>query len=116
MLISEHADFQQIQESLRMVWSHLTANAGKRGQGQLTGSVALAMNAADRLSRKPVDNVEALNASLSDAADALDQVVQWMNDHALPILGDDCDGGNSLSAGLEMKAGEIRDLLKAGEQ
>src|SRR5574343_1111349 len=112
MLISEHADFQEIKEALEFVWEYLTANGGRKGQGQVTGRVALAMNAAKRLEGKPVENVEALNASLSDAADALDQVVQWMNDHALPILGDDSDGGNSLSAGLEHKAEEIRDLLK----
>ncbi len=51
---------------------------------------------------------------LRDAADALDEVTQWMDEHALPILNktDDSDGGNSLSAGLAVKAEEIRDHVR----
>lgn len=59
--------------------------------------------------------IDQLEESLSDAADAIDQVVVWMNGYAIPAIDPErcgeCDGGNSLAAGLEMKAEEIRDLL-----
>lgn len=117
MLISEHADFQTIKETLLFLAKYERMKAEKKDPlpDQLASSIAGACRAMDRLSRKPIEGSEALTVSLSDAADAIDQVVQWMNDYALPRLGDDSDGGNSLSAGLEMKAEEIRDLLKASK-
>lgn len=58
--------------------------------------------------------MDELIESLKDAADAFDQVTQWMDDIALPVLNvdDSADGGNSLCEGLKMKAWEIRELLK----
>jgi len=70
------------------------------------------------MAKKPKRLDEETEMIMSDAADALDQVVQWMENFAIPMIvklseDDDVDGGNSLAAGLTMKADEIRDFLKA---
>ena len=53
---------------------------------------------------------------MNDAADALDHAVLWIEDFAIPTIDPqgtgEVDGGNSLAAGLTMKAEEIRDLIK----
>lgn len=60
-------------------------------------------------------NHDALLEVLADAADALDQVTDWMDDFALLKLGDDADGGNIMCEGLKMKAEEIRTAIKASK-
>lgn len=60
-----------------------------------------------------------LEECLSDAADALDHAVLWIEDYAIPHLDPegtgDVDGGNSLAAGLTMKAEEIREMIGVTE-
>lgn len=61
-----------------------------------------------------------LEQCLSDAADALDEAVIWMDGYAIPNLDPegigDVDGGNILAAGLTAKAEEIRELLTPSEE
>lgn len=56
---------------------------------------------------------EKIRNEVSESVDALDHVVLWMTEFAIPRLTpDDCDGGNQLAAGLEHRADKLRDLLK----
>lgn len=40
-------------------------------------------------------------ATVAELIETLQHVEQWMENHALPTLGDDSDGGNSLLVGVQ---------------
>lgn len=70
--------------------------------------------AADEWDRQKgrIAEFESIKSQLESAADTLAEVADWMDRIALPALGDDADGGNSLHSGIEHQVLEIRELLK----
>lgn len=49
--------------------------------------------------------LEASSQRTNELVEILRHVSQWMYMHALPKLGDDCDGGNALYAEIEAVLG-----------
>lgn len=48
-----------------------------------------------------VQEAEAARDAVKDLIETLEHVEQWMENHALPALCEDTDGGNSLLAGVQ---------------
>lgn len=57
-----------------------------------------------------------LLVALRDSSDALNDAIVWMESFALPHLGEECDGGNILQIGLQMRIDENAEVIARTEQ